>query len=308
MPDQASAELLGRMKRAVGRPAELKMALINLRSHLPSIAIFVFEGDDDRAVYYSWVRYVDSTFRYEPFTCRGKGGVLALKGAVDRDAGDLGENVYFFIDRDFDDSRGVDLGEVMYMTEMYSIENHLVVSDVLDEALKIEFHCHGQPAVRTEVRRIFEATYEKFIRASVDINREIYAARKLGVELRDDLPKSVSRFAGVTLNDVVRLAPSSSEVVQPERPITQDEFEALEPSFSELDGRARYRGKFAFSFFLKWLELLARERTVQATEIFRGLDSDVRVRVDRLSLTTLAARSVPPQSLVEFLQSKVFRS
>ena len=234
--------------------------------------------------------------------------MLALTGAVDRDAGDLGENVYFFIDRDFDDSRGVDLGEVMYMTEMYSIENHLVVSDVLDEALKIEFHCHGQPAVRTEVRRIFEATYEKFIRASVDINRDIYAARKLGVELRDDLPKSVSRFAGVTLNDVVRLAPSSSEVVQPERPITQDEFDALEPSFSELDGRARNRGKFAFSFFLKWLELLARERTVQATEIFRGLDSDVRVRVDRLSLTTLAARSVPPQSLVEFLQSKVFRS
>ncbi|HEL4773384.1 TPA: DUF4435 domain-containing protein, partial [Stenotrophomonas maltophilia] len=111
-----------RMKAAVGTSAELKLRLINLRSQLANALIFVFEGDDDRAVYGAWMRQIDRGMVYEPFTCKGKSAVLRLKVSVDRDAAGLGDGVFFFVDHDFDGSRGVELNRNLYVTDGYSME------------------------------------------------------------------------------------------------------------------------------------------------------------------------------------------
>lgn len=288
------------LKRSRGSAAELKLKLVTLRSELPKAKIFVFEGDEDRGVYYGWVRFVDATFRFEPFTCKGKSGVLKLKEAVDRDTGNLRQDVYFFIDRDYDESRGVVLDDSIYMTDQYSIENYLVNSSVVEEILKIEFHCHAEPAVRARVLAEFERLYDSFLQVSSDVNRELYAARRLGVALEEDLGASISRFATVSLDAVERLPVTSSEVVKPVRTITPDEFEQLEAEFTALEPRARYRGKYALSFLLRWLDVLARDRKSEASMMFRGLDLEVKVRCAHLTAITLGSRSVPPASFIDF--------
>jgi hypothetical protein len=295
-------ELLAELKAARGGAAELKLLLMAVRAELPTTPIFAFEGDDDRGVYFSWVRFLDAEFRYEPFSCRGKDGVLKLKGALDRDVGGLGKGVYFFIDRDFDDSRGVAIDDSIYMTDRYSIENYLVCEDVLEEVLKIEYHCQAQPAVRTAVKTEFNRLYQKFLSETVDINRELHAARRLKIELGSPLPKSAGKFVTVSLSDVIRTATPSADVIKPKRAITADEFEGLRAEFENLVPIERYRGKFALLFMLKWLEELAKDRSSATSQLFVGLDCNVKVNFGRLSVVTLASRSVPPQAFRDFFE------
>lgn len=279
-----------------GNSAELKLKLISLRQETPNSMVFVFEGDDDRSVYFSWVRYLEAGFSYEPFTCNGKGAVLKLKEAVSRDAGDLATGVYFFIDQDFDGSRGVPDDGRLYVTDAYSVENYLVNDEVLEEILKIEFHCHAAPLVRRRVIDLFRDVYAQFLQASKDVNRDLHAARSLGVQLQDDLPKGVSSFVIIDLNNVTRSDTPSSSVVRTTREISDEEKAGLLHEFESLDPAMRYRGKFALSFFMQWMERLATERKAQNTDLFHGLDPAVRVLNGRLSMATLASRSAPPPS------------
>lgn len=306
MTDVSAEDLLNRMRESRGSAAELKLQLINARAQSPRSIIFVFEGDDDRGVFHSWTRFVDAAFRYEPLTCRGKRAVLRLKEAVDRDVGDLRLGVFFFIDRDFDDARGVELDGSIYMTETYSIENCLVNKEVIEEILKIELNCHGQPDLRNGICLSFDGLYQNFVDITRDVNRLLYAARQLNVDLESEVPNSIARVVAVSHDRVERLPTTPEEFLRPVRVITEAELEELEPSFSELEGKARYRGKFAMSFLIRWLESLARERREQLTSLFRGLDAQSRTRVDRLNSVTLAARSNPPPSYVDFLRERVF--
>ena len=301
MSDSADEALLARMKDSRGSSAELKLSLLNVRAELPDATIFVFEGDDDRAIYFSWVRFVEPAFRYEPFCCGGKDGVLRLKGAVDRDVGDLANGVFFFIDRDFDDARDAVLDERIYMTEHYSVENYLVDAEVLDELLKIEFHCHSEPAARARVCELFDRMFGKFVEVTVDVNRELHAVRRSRIKLKCPLPKAIGKVVDIQLEDVRRTAVSVAELVQPERPVSAEEYEAARADFDALEPRTRFRGKFAIDFFLRWLELLAKDRREQKTPVFAGLKPDVKVNIARLSLGLLAARSRPPHSFREFL-------
>lgn len=98
--------LLKDMKASKKRPAVLKTDLANIKSNCPQSLIFAFEGKHDKGVYYQWIRCVRQDLRYEPFPCNGKAQVLKLKEMIERDLDSIGNGVYFFIDRDFDDLRG----------------------------------------------------------------------------------------------------------------------------------------------------------------------------------------------------------
>lgn len=307
MSEATGSKLLEGMKAAVGSAAELKLELINTRSKVPGRMVFVFEGDDDRGVYFSWVRFVDSTLKYEPFTCKGKSAVLKLKGAVDRDAGDLANGVYFFIDRDFDDSRGVVLDDRIYMTDAYSIENYLVNREVLEEILKIELNCHGRPDVRANLAAAFERVYDQFLLISEKYNLLIYCARKTRMEL-DQIPASLMKYMVVERNEVSRSQRDDADFLPSTSGLSEKDVEAFREEFNRLDRRTRYRGKFAFSFFIHWLGVLAADRRNTESDLFGGMDVEARTRVDRLSITTVASRSTPPESFCKFLSDSVIKS
>lgn len=294
---------VGKLKQSLGTSAELKLSLITLRSILPDTPIFVFEGEDDRAVYYSWTKSVSPTLNYEPFTCKGKAAVLKLKAAVDRDVNGISSGVFFFVDSDFDGLRGVDPGATIYLTDGYSIENQLVNACVLEEVLKVELNCHGNPRVRGLVVDIFSDVYSQFLEASRDINFLIFAVRKLGIETEDDLPSSLGRAVAISMHGAVRDEAISAEaVVRPCRQVLPDEFQALEEEFGLLDPPLHYRGKFALAFLMRWLGAVAADRRSTESATFGGMDMEARTRVDRLNVSSLSGKSRPPESFKAFLK------
>lgn len=306
MPNDENFEILKNMKAAIGSAAELKLSLMHIRSSLPDVTILVFEGEDDRSVYFNWIRTIDAAISYEPYTCKGKSGVLKLRAAVDRDINGLSKDVYFFIDRDFDDLRGEDLGESTYMTDGYSIENDLVNEQVVEEILKIELNCQGRPDVRRMITPVFLAAYKSFLDHSKEINFLLFCMRRLGIENNGTLPNSLSRAFSFSINGVApKEGASANSVISPLREISALERNALRPSFMELDPATRYRGKFALSFMLKWLEVIAKHRRDQNSPIFGGMDMEARTRTDRLNVFSLAARTSPPPSLVDFVSRKI---
>lgn len=279
----------------------LKMDLMNLRSDFPDGLIFVFEGIGDKGVYFNWCARINPELTYEPFVCNGKERVLQLKRSLDSDLNGLARDVYFFVDRDFNDLNGVAQDDSIFMTRAYAIENYLVSSKVLDELLKVELHCHGFPAIRREVVELFEEVYDSFLDLTRDINQELHAARRLGVELKSHLPSKINQLAIVHL-DRVELPKAGAAQLSPARKISPDEKSRFEAEFAGLDPRSRYRGKFAMLFFLKWLEQLAIERTSPKSRIFSKLGKGVKIRHAEICLASLASKSVIPAGLRSFLE------
>jgi len=136
--------------------------------------IFAFEGADDRKVYYHWIKMLDENIQYEAFICKTKIRALKLLDALRDDATSLGERVYFFIDRDFDDLQGREVTDNVYLTEKYSIENYLVCKDVVSDILLLDLQCAGAEKTRSQALDLFESNYRSFLECTKDLNFRIF--------------------------------------------------------------------------------------------------------------------------------------
>ncbi|MGF6482087.1 DUF4435 domain-containing protein [Paraburkholderia sp. JPY419] len=299
--EYAEEALLEDMRKSRDVAAVLKTRLAQLKSGAPDVPVFAFEGPDDKFVYYAWVGRIDRDLRYEPFICNGKAGVLELRRMVRRDLDDIGRGVYFFVDRDFDDLRGEDASDDLFMTDRYSVENYLVEEDVLDELLKNEFHCHGGAKEREKALELFATMYAEFLAVTRSVNYRLYVARTLRIELTKRLPERVGPLARVTLDSVTSTDASAQDLVQMEREPSAEEYDSCATTFDELHSKDRYRGKFGLFFFNKWLEHLVKDRNSEEPGYFTTLVGEHKANFSLLTLGTLAGKSKMPVGFVEFL-------
>lgn len=280
--------------------ATLKLALLHVRGRLPRLAIFVFEGTDDKVPYRVWTQRLRPGLAFEPLPCRGKGNVLLLRAAVERDANDLKDGVYFFVDRDFDDLRGEHPSEKTFMTETYSFENSLVSRPVLDLLLADVFHCDDSES-RARVTEDFEKDYEAFLTVTKNINRRIFVCRKAGIQCAN-LPDKIAKVANVSLNRVDALARPVAEIVRLDREPDNADQDKHGAAFDLLEPRSRYRGKFALMFFMKWLQLLADDRNSEHSQYFAAKRAgEPKIKLEEIKVGLLASYSDPPKGLSEFL-------
>lgn len=293
--------LLNHMKQSRKGASVLKMDLVTLKSQLTNTLILVFEGIEDKGVYFHWLKIISPDIKYEPFPCNGKSYVLELRKVVDRDLNEIGKGVYFFVDRDFDDLRGEPSGNQTFMTDQYSVENYLVTEGVLLELLKNEYHCHGQPQIREIIRQAFIEIYDKFLEATTEINFLIFCARKLKIRIKPSLPDRIGKIVAMNLNDATPVA-SASEIINMARDLTPDEASLLRVDFDKLDKKERYRGKFAYLFFIEWLKHLAEDRTNVASTYFPEVPKNIKIKLQSLTLDNLASKSKPPQHLADFVR------
>lgn len=282
-------------------PAVMKSRLAALRSIDPDVCVIAFEGIDDKAVYYHWIRQIIPELVYEPFVCKGKIKVLQLKEMLKRDLGGLSKSVFYVIDRDFDDLCGHQSADDIFMTQGYSFENYLVNESVLDELLKNELHCHSEPACRRGIRTLFRKQYTEFLRVTKELNFRVFMAKKCRIQRENDLPKKLSRVAMVSLSSVTPAQESICAQVVLAREPTDKEYEELGVHFENLNPEERYRGKFALMFFCHWLGLLAKDRNNESSILFTGLDCDGLVARQQFTLDSMAARAPHPPGLREFL-------
>ncbi|RXH30898.1 hypothetical protein XH94_34920 [Bradyrhizobium zhanjiangense] len=272
-----------------------------LRGHSPGCFVFAFEGDQDKAVYFQWIRRIRPDLVYEPFPCDGKKQVFLFREMLDRDLGDLSSRVYFFIDRDFDDFAGYPERENTFMTEHYSVENYLVSADVLEELLKDEFHCHAEPKLRAELMALFEARFSDFLQVTKELNKRLFIARRMKYRLEKNLPDGINQLATVHPKQVAPTASSPEAIVIFGEVPSKEEEEQLTEEFSKLDPATRYRGKFNLLFFMKWLDLLCSERRDAASELFASLERPRAVNIQSISLGMLASKAGLPRGLSEFI-------
>jgi hypothetical protein len=300
---EANAEYLDQMKSSRKGAAVLKLELVALRSSIPNTAIFAVEGVGDKGVYFQWARAIRPRLDFEPFPCSGKKYVLKLKEIIDRDLNDLGKGVYFFVDRDFDDLQGHLPAPSIYMTDAYSIENYLVTPKVLDELLKVEFDCHAQPNRRAEVVKLFEHDYEQFLEITRDLNFRLFVARKLEIELAKELPKKVSALSKVAIGAMQPSDQQIDSLIPLDCDLDPTAVQGLEDQFSELDRKMRFRGKFAILFFMKWLELLAIDRSSNTPTHFGDIAVRCKVKHQTLTMELLASKSDHPERLADFINA-----
>lgn len=280
--------------------ARQKIKLAEFRAKYPEGVIFSVEGVDDKQVYFHWIRQVAPSLQYEMHICGNKDDALKLLDALRRDKTDLAKDVYFLLDGDFDGLKGREPGSEIFLTRAYSIENYLVCGDVLDDILKVELHCHGEPQCRAEVISTFQKVYAKFLEATKSLNFRIYIARRANIRQVQSLPTRLSEIAVVALLDVTASHVPVSESVVLEREPTAEEIERHKPDFDSLIPESNYRGKFALVFFQRWLSLLVGDRRSDQSRLF-GAAGNSHSPTNNFTLDMMASRSKPPRELQAFL-------
>ncbi|PZO01986.1 MAG: hypothetical protein DCF28_09265 [Alphaproteobacteria bacterium] len=290
------------LRAARQRPAVAKLELAKQRSASPDLPILAFEGDDDKITYFQWISRIRPGMKYVSFPCSGKGQLLALRSSLQSDVTGLADAVYFFVDRDFDELREHAHGDDVFMTEMYSVENYIVCENVLDSVLQIEFHCHADKNVRNRVLEIFRSAYDAFLNATADINRQLYVARRLGIEI-DPLPNKIGKIVQITLTMDDAVAVETRQVIRPRSELPENGVADLIAEFDDLEPRSRYRGKFAYFFFKRWLEELVLQNDEAERGVFSGLANRSAFRVSELTLNSLSSKADLPDGLVEFVAS-----
>ncbi|WP_081466310.1 DUF4435 domain-containing protein [Ramlibacter tataouinensis] len=296
-------DLLQEMRDSRERPTVLKIKLATLRAQLPDVLVLAFEGIDDKVIYYHWLKQVAPFLTYEFIVCKGKGKLLEFRELLKRDRAELYKSVYFFVDRDFDGLRGHPDGPDVYITDAYSVENYLVCKEVLAGVLAVEIDCHGQPACRQAVLEKFDEVYDAFLVVTREVNKRIFLARRIGISRKEPWPEKLNSLAKVQLVTVESSGVAPEALVVLDREPTGDEITLLQSEFDALDPRQRYRGKFAYMFLKRWLQLLAADRNSEASVFFAGLDKEGEVAQGHVPLDSLAAKSSAPPSLKHFIDT-----
>lgn len=297
---QGRGDLVKTLVESRESPAVLKLKLIQLRTRLPSTLIFAFEGDDDKLAYYQWIRRINPELVYEPFNCRGRNNVLLLREIVSRDMGGLKETIYFFVDRDFEDI-GTRIHRDLFITDAYSIENYLVSEDVLDELLKNEFHCDGEPDVRQEIITLFSKLYSKFLEYTKEANKILFVCKRSKCPVSGNVPDKIELIADIRLDDVCELDQPMQSRWKLTICIDDGKYKSLKEEFESLDPRMRYRGKFALRFFMRWLHCLVMDRNSTASRLFTTASRSKSVNYSDISISALASKSRLPQGLSDFI-------
>jgi len=296
-----SESYLDRLKSSLTVSAVLKAELGAAKSACGDARIFAYEGVDDKVIYAHWLSRIEPDLDYEPFICRNKDQLVQLWNSLKRDLTGMSENVYFFTDRDFDDLKGHEADESIYMTEKYSVENYLVDRDVLNELLKVELHCHGSSQVREKIISMFETAYGDFLNIAFNINFRIYLARKCKIKQLEDISVRLDDLACIQLESVQNGNGQLDQMVCLEREPSESEMMEYESSFKLLEPRKRYRGKFSLQFFRKWLTLLLADRNSTSSHLFDNLPQNDFVAKGGFSFDQLAAKSKPPESFQRFI-------
>lgn len=284
------------------RPAVIKIQFLNFRSQHPQGVIIAVEGDDDKTVYSYWIRRVNSSLSYEFFVCGGKRGVRKLKNCLFEDKSNAKEGVYFIVDRDYDDMVGFLCDQDVFMLDRYSIENYLIERNILNETIKVAFPGNGKPGVRASLCDIFDADFSAFLSASAELNKRIFIARRMGINIDHVMPESISKIASISIGNIVKSNVPAHDTLPFDKEVDEASFLKLSDEFSSLHPSHRYRGKYSFKFLKTWLSLLIESYKRRDLDVFKNDDAEQgKIKSDEMSLGALSCRSPLPDKFPNFI-------
>ena len=284
------------------RPAVIKIQFLNFRSQHPEGLVVTVEGDDDKVVYSYWIRRVNPDIRYEFFVSGGKRGIKKLKNTLFQDRSGADKGVVYLVDRDYDDLNGFSCIKNVFMLDRYSIENYLTEREVIDQTIKVAFPGSGKSGFREAICSQFETDLSQFLQASVEVNKRIFVARRLGLDIDDVIPDSINKIAAVSIGKVAKDNTPPHDLIPYDLEVDKDILAQLEKEFSDLDPLSRYRGKFIIKFMRSWLSLLCEAYKKRDLDLLRHIDVEQgKIKQEEMTLGALACRSPLPEGFPTFI-------
>lgn len=292
--------LLQRARDGRSSAATLKYELSTIVSRSSEKLVFIFEGVDDVGAYEAWFNRVIDKPDFSILPGKGKGQLLALRSMLQRDATGLNGRFRFFVDKDFDDVRGQELGSDIHLTCRYSIENYFVEERVLESILIDEFRLSCEQDKVAEILSLYRDQCNNFSNAIEEINWRWFLRAKFNV-LGGPVEKNLNKYISFDLNSV-HLNVDGQFLVDSipfDKVVSDAELKELETEFKLLSPLKDYRGKFWLAFFLGWLEMLADERKKGSGPFDRP--QNIRFSRADFSPRNLASRSNIPSEIEVFL-------
>lgn len=287
---------------ARNKSAVLKQDLLIFASSIDiSSKIFAFEGVNDKRAYYQWIKKINPKIKYEEYECECKNNVLTLFDTIKNDQTGLQKRTYFFVDKDFDMLNERESNGKIFMTDKYSIENYLVSPKILDDILKIDFHCNGNSKIRQETFEIFKKSFDDFLESSKEVNFRIYASKLLKINRINPIDENIDKFCIIHLYKTEKINHAPNLIIPLEFEPASDKIKELKLKFDKLEPDKDYRGKYILKFFIQWLKLLRIDRISDQSIHFKNTPkSKFKVSGD-ISFETLLSKSIGPSGLNEFI-------
>ena len=297
-----SEDLLARARESRKSPAALKVKVSNLRSRHSSGPIFVVEGVDDVGVYETWLQPFANGEFVNIVPGSGQEQLLGFRQVLKNDQTGLNKNVYFFVDKDYDGLQGNELGDDIFCTESYSVENYLGTILVCKSIIRDELRVDASSDLFAELVSLFDNALKSLLRELYHVNMYIYCCRVLGVRLNQNIPHLtdlvVVSLDGIRpLDDVANLI---KEKLPASREITYVELQEISATFSSLNNVRAIRGKFIFQFFKKWFHCLSDEITLHPNGLFIKEKINAKFSPSIITHRSCAARSERPEGLADF--------
>jgi len=277
----------------------------NLRSRNADVLICAFEGNQDVIFYDAAFSQVVQNIKYTSMVCKGKDQVLGLRSLLSKNLAAETDSVAYFVDRDYDDLKGQEPSSNLYCTPAYSIENFLVSQETLIKFLRCEYGCFDEDAEEdvNNICKLFEERMHEFMDAMRTPNRLLHYARSVGLSIgsvENDIKKYVritlSKVESATLDcDLYKLIGFTAPPDVNSLAKYETEFDCLEPMF-------RWRGKFVYLFFKKFLAEVKEDRGRRPPTYFKqraAISFDPAGEITRTIVATIQL----PDCMVEFIKN-----
>lgn len=298
-----SVSLVDRAREGRKSPAALKVKASNLRTRYPLEPILIVEGGEDIGPFETWIRSEDVACALKFLPGNGKEQLLAFRNMLASDETGLSRNIFFFVDRDFDDLQGQEPGEDIFCCDRYSVENYLVGEIVIESIVRDEMKIDPASEDYELILCNYRSILEKFATLISPINFHIFLCHHLGLSFENGIP-DVKTFVEISIDDVI--LSSSIEKILEDDFLTKNLFsiyniDDLKNKFQSLDRFKRHRGKFLFEFMRKWLECLDEDvRAYPRSKVIRS-KSNSKFSLAVTDLRSCASRSERPVGLKEFV-------
>ncbi|KAB7615437.1 DUF4435 domain-containing protein [Amylibacter sp. SFDW26] len=299
----AQKDITERMRESLGKGVVALQRYNILRSNHPDSVVIAMEGDDDPIFYQTVIKQIKPCLQWKPFVCNGKDKVLELRLYLNRNLSEKKHKTYYIVDRDFDDAKGHTVGQDLYITPTYSIENLLVTEDALEQILSGEFRCIDDDSAKQEIILTFKKLMSDFYKAMELVNRAIHYCRKKNIKT-NSIENSLKKYVTVSLDgieikytesDIAKLIGLPDDFEIEKLHDTADEFDKLDPS-------TRWRGKFIYAFFIAFLTQLKEDRCNKKPKYFSEKKS-INFNPNNTMVRALTAASRAPECLRIFVDS-----
>lgn len=291
-------------------PCVLRMKLIKNKNEK---IIFIFEGDDDYDFYSSVIKYSGFCDEFDHLVGNGKQQLVDLYNELinesqDSDCDDsaLINDTYFFVDQDY--SSYCHIGDNIFTTPYYSIENHLFNERVISHFLKTKFKLNSNDKdIILEITNGFNDIKSEFLKEMKALSTLLYKSRLLNLSY--EFPRYSEIIKGINNNSILF---KNYSTIRLEKLLKNKDVIDIPDDINELN---LIRGKYCFylmkdylmSVKLKINDYLHNkkvEEKKQNNELNEPYRCDIKISDDDINILTLSCGCGEIRELNSFLKLK----